>query len=62
MANKQKGPMDSVAYACVPTPGKDASDFEGVVHLKGDLDWKMVIGFGNEGPQAVLLQELNPEG
>ncbi len=61
-SNKSTGPLKTVAASCVPSPGPNASDFEGVVHLKGDLDWQMVIGFGEEDSPGVLLQELNPEG
>lgn len=60
--NKSKGPLDTVAQSCVPTPGPNASDFEGAIYLKGDLDWKMVIGFGEEGSPGTLLQELDPKG
>jgi hypothetical protein len=61
-SNKGTGPMKSVAVGCVPTPGPNATDFEGAIHLKGDLDWKMVIGFGESDGPPVLLQELDPKG
>lgn len=61
-SNKARGPLDTVGVGIIATPSKDASDFEGAVYLKGDLDWKMVIGFGEEGSPGILLQELDPKG
>jgi hypothetical protein len=60
--NKARGPLDTVGCGVVKTPSPNASDFEGAVYLKGDLDWKMVIGFGEQGSPGILLQELDPKG